>query len=333
MRMLYFKNKFGINNMDLRIRYNGYIKLKQNKNGGMRLALILVSIVLLGLMFSSGSVYADYRPLNQQESILDIMYGHNSGLSFKDSSVKLVSIIENGLTTKYLTNALTVRDVLTENSIIISENDYTVPELDSGLYNNEVIQVIHRNYELETRIEVIPFTTIKQDNDRVLFGTSEVKQKGVDGSREVKLRRIFEDGVLKEEEIISSKIVKAPVTEEVHIGTKPATIQSCSYWDKIVDEKVSPKNKTKNMWMKFIMRKETWCDSGQVTPTKTPGLAYYGLYQFTPRMYRARDGINIFDGEEQIMIVSGMYDQGEDYRNLQWGTSNTLFHKLYPNLK
>ncbi|HVX92569.1 MAG TPA: G5 domain-containing protein [Candidatus Dojkabacteria bacterium] len=318
--------------MDPRIRYNGYIRSQQNKNTWTRVPLILISIILLGLMFSSGSVYADYRSDNQRANLISMMYG-NTPLLYKDSSLKLVSIVDEGRTIKYLTNSLTVSSVLEENNITLDSSDYTVPDINSALYNNETIKIVHRNYELATQVEPIAFTTLKVDDDRVLIGTTVIKQKGKNGLRQVNLKRIFENGKLKEEIVISTKVMVRAINEEIHIGTKPETIQSCPYWDKIIDEKVDPKNKTKNTWMKFIMRKETWCDSGQVTPTKTPGLSYYGLYQFTPRMFRARGGVNIFDGEEQIMIVSGMYDQGESYRNLQWGTSNTRFHQLYPDLK
>ena len=318
--------------MDSRIRYNGYIRTKQKKTNGLRFTLILISILLLGLMFSGGSVYADYRLNNDSQNILTMMYGNDS-ISFKDSAIKLVTVVQDTSTVKYLTNSITVKDLLKENSIEIGNDDYTVPDVSSNLHNNVTVQIVHRNFVSSTQVEPITFTVVNQNDDRILIGTSVVKQKGINGLREVVLKDIYEDGVLKEEVVISTKILKAPVAQEIHIGTKPETIQDCNYWDKIIDDYVPVTNKTKNIWMKFIMRKETWCDSGQVTPTHTPGVAYTGLYQFTPYMFRAMGGKNIFDGEEQIKIVASMYDQGEAYRNRQWGTSNTIFHQLYPNLK
>ncbi|MCK9368740.1 transglycosylase family protein [Candidatus Dojkabacteria bacterium] len=102
-------------------------------------------------------------------------------------------------------------------------------------------------------------------------------------------------------------------------ATKPSTIHSCKYWFKKVD-KVTVKGTKKNVWMRYIMSCESGCN-----PTANTSNKYFGLYNFTKATYKGKGGKNIFDGKEQIRIVSKMYDRGSTYRAQQFPGCNRAF--------
>jgi hypothetical protein len=100
---------------------------------------------------------------------------------------------------------------------------------------------------------------------------------------------------------------------------KPSTIQSCKYWFKKVDT-ITVKRSKKNVWMRYIM----YCESG-CNPTDNTKNKYFGLYNFTKNTFRGKGGTNIFDGRQQINIVSKMYDLGPAYRSMQFNKCNRAF--------
>lgn len=68
--------------------------------------------------------------------------------------------------------------------------------------------------------EMIPFETKEEMNDKLAYGTRNIKVEGVNGKKNVTYRLTYKDGKLVKTEEISSEVVTEPVTQVVEVGTK-----------------------------------------------------------------------------------------------------------------
>ena len=124
-------------------------------------------------------------------------------------------------------------------SLIASKNNLTVAELcalntdiglniDSAIFPGDQIIVTKEEAVLEIRItrtvtweEEIPFTTEKSSSSDYAFGTTKTIQEGEPGIRSITAQNVYdENGVLLEQQILSSEVVKEAVHRKIVTGTK-----------------------------------------------------------------------------------------------------------------
>ena len=124
-------------------------------------------------------------------------------------------------------------------SLIASKNDLTVAELcalntdiglsiDSAIFPGDSLIVTGEEAMLEVRItrqvtweEEIPFTTEKTSSSDYAFGTTRTIQEGEAGIRSITAQNVYDaEGVLLEQQILSTEVVKEPVTRKIVTGTK-----------------------------------------------------------------------------------------------------------------
>lgn len=305
--------------MDRSIRVNGSTRLKTYIFTFSLLVLTVTVLIVTGLEFGASYIYAaESKKDNSQLIALT-----TSSLPKENRSIfapKVVTVTSKEGTLKQLVYGKTVGEVLSEMEIHLDENDLAVPDLGEVITEKRAIQVIKVDVEYKNRQEVIPFTLIERKTEELNTGTVKLEQEGTDGLLTKTIKIIYRDGVAYKSSVVKSEVTKDPIDKIVLIGTKPVTIQSCGYWDAVIDRYVDPTIfKQKNDWMKFIMRCETWCDSGQNTRN-----VYFGLYQFNKKTYAAYGGNNIWDGTEQIEIVSKMYDTPGN-RGWHWPACNAKY--------
>lgn len=78
-----------------------------------------------------------------------------------------------------------------------------------------------------TKEENIPFKTTTTNSSKMLYTQTKVNQKGENGLKEVTYRITSKNGVEIDKEILSEKVIKEPVTQEVVKGTaRPSTSTS-----------------------------------------------------------------------------------------------------------
>jgi cell wall-associated NlpC family hydrolase len=109
-----------------------------------------------------------------------------------------------------------------------SNPDYDVEKIHTGdeIKLTKVTPFIH--YEttgvVETK-EVIDYKITEEETDSLYEGEKEIKQKGVEGERLVKIQKVYDNGVLVDTQELSSKTLKKPVEKIVQVGTKERKVE------------------------------------------------------------------------------------------------------------
>jgi len=170
------------------------------------------------------------------------------GDNFDLKNVKIE--FDNGSSIHILTTKSTVSQILSENHILLLEDETTFPNLEDALEDNNTIKIFKiKNESIETSAlvediinidtladnyspitekiitiqEEIPFETIQKNvsNDSSNT-TSTVLQEGVVGIRETKYKAKFKNGVelIDLRELISSEIIREPINKIVQVVAK-----------------------------------------------------------------------------------------------------------------
>lgn len=306
--------------MDRSLRVNGRNRLKTYIFTFLLLTLTVAVLVITGLEFGASYAYASYEERKVDSPSIPL---NTNILPKQNSSIfapKVVTVISNDGNKKALVYGRYVSEVLAEMGVSLDDDDIAIPDLTEVISDERVIQVIKVDIEYKTRQEVIPYSLIETKTEDLNTGTVQIKQNGSDGLLTKTIKIIYRDEIAFKSSVVKTEVTKKAVDKIVLIGTKPVTIQSCGYWDAVIDRYVDPTLfKQKNDWMKFIMRCETWCDSGQNTRN-----VYLGLYQFNKKTFAAYGGSNIWDGTEQIEVVSEMYNTPGN-RAWHWPTCNAKY--------
>lgn len=291
---------------------------------GISLFLIMCS----GIFINDSSIYAN--------EVLGIKSSPNIEV-FKKEKASSIGFAPKNVTVKgvdWERNVLVysdyAKDILSESNIVLDSDDEILPSSNEYIPHNGVIVIVKVESKIFNNFESIPFKKIEKEDPELEKGVEKISIVGSKGLMEKTIRVIYKDGVPYRSEIIDAVVITNPVNEIKLIGTKPMTVASCSYWNKYVD-KVAPesKDKKKNTWMKYVMYCESGCDSGKGFDKYFDGSkAFYGLYQFTEYTFKAYGGTNIFDGYDQIDVVSRMYDL-EGNAAHHWPACNNAFERDY----
>ena len=113
----------------------------------------------------------------------------------------------------------TAAQLLDRAGITLEQDDYTDCAPDTIINKGETVKVTRVRYETVESYEVIPYGTVTQRSNLVSMYSSEVLQKGVNGTRTNTSLVKYVDGVRVSESAVSSEITAEPVDEIVSIGT------------------------------------------------------------------------------------------------------------------
>lgn len=249
---------------------------------------------------------------------------------FRSLTPRKIYITEKGKTSEYLIYAMRAGDIVKEAGLEFDSNDEILPNRVAIIPHMGKVTLIKVDSQVVQKDEEISFETKRVPDDRMEKGKEKVKEKGVVGVSRNTYLIVYRDDKRFSKELIEKKILSYPKTEIISYGTQPVIIHNCTYWNNVIDDVVDKKkDPKKNTWMKYVMLCETGCNSGKGMEKYFEGSkAFYGLYQFTQRTYNAYGGKNLFDGHEQIEVVSRMYDlKGNPAHH--WPTCNTKFERDY----
>ena len=159
-------------------------------------------------------------------------------------------ILQNGYEMTALTSRSKVSDILSENNIILNENQKTIPDLDSEISSGDTIKITDKSYNevqiakiseegIETSLDqllenyapitekivveqvVIPYETItKNTTGTSTDTTNKVVQEGKDGLKEVTYKIKYQNDVEIEKSVISEVVVQEPVDKIVQVQKK-----------------------------------------------------------------------------------------------------------------
>ncbi|MCM8897942.1 septal ring lytic transglycosylase RlpA family protein [Cutibacterium acnes] len=150
-----------------------------------------------------------------------------AGLSFSMQTAKDVTVTIGGKTQK-ITAVGTVADALKAAKVEVDSSDAVNPGLGTPLSAGMKITLTMVDQKSQKRRVAVPFSTKKVEDSSLPKGEIKVITKGVNGINEETWTVVFKDGKKVSEKKVSSKVVNAPVTQVVKVGTKTASSSSPS---------------------------------------------------------------------------------------------------------
>ena len=150
-----------------------------------------------------------------------------AGLSFSMQTAKAVTVNIGGKTQK-ITAVGTVADALKAAKVEVDSSDAVNPGLGTPLSDGMKITLTMVDQKSQKRRVAVPFSTKKVEDSSLPKGEIKVITKGVNGINEETWTVVFKDGKKVSEKKVSSKVVNAPVTQVVKVGTKTASSSSPS---------------------------------------------------------------------------------------------------------
>ena len=159
-------------------------------------------------------------------------------------------VLQNGYEMTTVTSKSKVSDILSENNIILSEEQKTIPDLDSEIASGDTIKITDKSYNevqiakiseegIETSLDqllenyapitekivveqvAIPYETItKNTTGTSTDTTNKVVREGKDGLKEVTYKVKYQNDVEIEKSVISEVVVQEPVDKIVQVQKK-----------------------------------------------------------------------------------------------------------------
>ena len=189
-------------------------------------------------------------------SIILILISGISVMAVNTDLKDITIVLQNGYEMTTLTSKNKVSEILNENNIILSENQKTIPDLDSEISSGDTIKITDRSYNevqiakiseegIETSLDqllenyapitekivveqvVIPYETItKNTTGTSTDTTNKVVQEGKDGLKEVTYKVKYQNDVEIEKSVISEVVVQEPVNKIVQVQKKATSRSS-----------------------------------------------------------------------------------------------------------
>ena len=182
-----------------------------------------------------------------------------SGISVMAVNTDLKDItitLQNGYEMTTVTSKSKVSDILSENNIVLTEDQKTIPDQDSEISSGDTIKITDKSYNevqiakiseegIETSLDqllenyapitekivveqvVIPYETItKNTTGTSTDTTNKVVQEGKDGLKEVTYKVKYQNNVEIEKSVISEVVVQEPVNRIVQVQKKATSRSS-----------------------------------------------------------------------------------------------------------
>ena len=183
-------------------------------------------------------------------SIILILISGISVMAVSTDLKDITIVLQNGYEMTTVTSKNKVSDILSENNIILNEDQKTIPELDSEITSGDTIKITDKSYNevqiakiseegIETSLDqllesyapitekivveqvVIPYETItKNTTGTSTDTTNKVVQEGKDGLKEVTYKIKYQNDVEIEKSVISEVVVQEPVNKIVQVQKK-----------------------------------------------------------------------------------------------------------------
>ena len=180
-------------------------------------------------------------------SIILILISGIGVMAFNTELKDVKIILQNGYEMHEVTTKSIVSEILAEKNIVLSENQKTIPDLESEIKSGDTIKITDKSYNevqiakiseegAETKLEellknyapitekivveqvVIPYETITKNATSTTGNTTnKVLKQGEDGLKEITQKIKYQNDVEIEKTVISEVVVKEPVNKIVQV--------------------------------------------------------------------------------------------------------------------
>jgi resuscitation-promoting factor RpfB len=161
------------------------------------------------------------------QDFTSVSRAHRLPLSVTDIAIrmpKLVVVYHDGARTSVRTTDTTLGQVLSDLSLRLGRYDRISEPPSTQITRRTVVRIQRVEHSVLTRREAIPFRTRSLDDPKLLTGHSTVVVAGRDGVRELRWAAVYVDGKLAGKTRLAAKLLRRPVTEVRHDGTKQPPI-------------------------------------------------------------------------------------------------------------
>jgi len=236
------------------------------------------------------------------------------GLAMSVTTPKNVTVSVDGKTLKAKTTSATVAGLLSELKVTLRANDRVTPALKAPLTRNGLnVAVARVTQKSVSTTESIAFGTQRRNDATLYKGSSTTVTAGKLGRKAVITLRTAVNGKLVTVKVTSSRIMAAPVTRVLAVGTKSRPVAAAPAAALAAAPVSSSGGSTVNaaMWDRIAQ-----CESGGNWAINT-GNGYYGGLQFDSQTWLGAGGgayaprADLASRTQQIAIANKIYaDRG-----------------------
>ncbi len=174
------------------------------------------------LLFTSSYAYAQEHGTNPNthvSSSYNVLVDNNfdADTAFKPKHVKIVFANK---TLDILSYGKSVKDVLREQEIPLTENTELKPDADASVTSDMQIFVANLVFERGIETEVVQFKSKSFKDPTREIDTKTVVQKGRQGLKKVVYEKIYRDGILESKHPVREEVIQPKQDEIIALGTK-----------------------------------------------------------------------------------------------------------------
>lgn len=131
-----------------------------------------------------------------------------------------VDLTVDGESSKVITSAKTVGDLLKEQQVTVGDKDRLSKSKDAVLSSGDKLVIERVNVKKLVETESIAYETETEYSDDMYEGETSVRQDGADGEKSLTYEVTYIDGKESSRKLVSEKVTKEPVNEIIVQGTK-----------------------------------------------------------------------------------------------------------------
>ncbi|SCX38649.1 Uncharacterized conserved protein YabE, contains G5 and tandem DUF348 domains [Klenkia marina] len=150
------------------------------------------------------------------------------GMALQVTTPKTITVVADGATREVTTTAGTAGDLLAEQGLALSATDRTSLYPTAPLLDRMVLQVWRVQVADVTETQPVDYQTVETEDPEAAEGTRTVTTEGVEGEQTVTFSVTTTDGVETSRVQTGVTVTRAPVDEQVSVGTKEAPAPAAS---------------------------------------------------------------------------------------------------------
>ncbi len=178
------------------------------------------------------------------------------GTRIKIRRATAVTINDGGKIKTFRTWKETVKQLLDEKGIKLSDLDRVSLSLDTTLTSDMEITIVRVRTEETTEKLAIAFKTVYKDDPNTYIGRSYVSQSGKNGEKEVVFKLTYENKELVSKEPIAEKILTKAQNKIVFKGTRRKVTVRCGGYNNLIEDAAAENGLDPNS-LCILMRKES----------------------------------------------------------------------------
>lgn len=131
-----------------------------------------------------------------------------------------VTVRADGTTKTFYTTERTVEAAIEDLNISLSDDDRVTPALTEELQANETVSIVRVDKQIATSEQSVPFEVVKKDDPTLEEGKEKIVQAGKEGLLVEQYEKVYEDGNLVSEKLITKTVETESINKIIAIGTK-----------------------------------------------------------------------------------------------------------------